>query len=109
MNLTITDENDNPLMQRKEIEAELTFDKETPSRKEVKKALSDQMKNENIVIKIIKMKFGFQQAKVRANVYMDKGAMEKYEPEYLKTRDKGLKKGAEEKPEKEDGKAEEKK
>jgi len=82
MELKISEEKDNPLLHRKEVIAEITFDKATPSNAEVSKELADKLKakEELIVIKKIAGGFGSTSAKVTAYVYADKEQKERVEP-----------------------------
>lgn len=82
MNLTITDQKEEPLLSRKEIIAEITFDKATPSKEEVKKAIAAQLKADEslIVVKNIYTEFGTPKAKSRAYIYSSKKDMDNIEP-----------------------------
>ena len=71
MNIKIINKNEQPLLARIEIEAELSYPKATPSNKEVAENIASQLKIQakNVVIKHIYTKFGTQDAKVVAYAY----------------------------------------
>ena len=98
MNLKIINEKDEPLLSRKEVTAELYFEKAaTPSNDKVKKNISSQLKADEklIVIKKIDSHYGTTEAVVTAVVYTSKEEMEKIEP---KKKEKKEKKPKAEKP-----------
>lgn len=82
MELTITGNKENALLQRKDVTATLTFDKATPSNAEVSKALAAKLSapEDAIVIKKIEGGFGTTSAKVRAVVYASAEQKLKIEP-----------------------------
>jgi ribosomal protein S24E len=82
MNLTIKQETESPLLSRKEIKAEVIFEKATPSNDEVAKDIASKTKSspELIVVKHIYTKFGETKADVEAYIYQSKEALEKIEP-----------------------------
>ena len=82
MQLKITQEKENPLLSRKEVYAEVSFDKATPSNAEIGKAIADKLssKEELVVIKKIKGGFGTTTASIHAHVYKDKEQKERIEP-----------------------------
>ncbi|MBI4144841.1 hypothetical protein HY493_01385 [Candidatus Woesearchaeota archaeon] len=71
MELTITGQKENALLQRKDVTATLSFDKATPSNAEVAKALAAKLSTseDTIVVKRIEGGFGTTSAKVHALVY----------------------------------------
>jgi len=73
MKLIIKNQKENPLLRRKEIEAEAVFTGATPGRETVKNELASQMKASADVIEVkqIRTNFGHQIAKVIAYVYKD--------------------------------------
>jgi len=58
-----------PLLSRVEVSAELSFTGKTPSKEEVLKQLTEQLKAQYVVLKRIKSGCGSQVAKVDAYVY----------------------------------------
>lgn len=86
MQLKITEEKDNPLLSRKEVYAEVSFDKATPSNAEIGKAIAEKVssKEELVVVKKIAGGFGTTTAKIHAHVYKDKEQKEKIEPKIKK-------------------------
>jgi ribosomal protein S24E len=81
MNLKIIKQNANPLLPRKEISAEITFEGTTPSNKDVAKSLASHLKVDESVIamKKIQTEFGSTRAIATANVYNSKEDKEKIE------------------------------
>jgi small subunit ribosomal protein S24e len=81
MDLKITNEKMVPLLDRKEVTAEVTFDKVTPSREELKKAVAHKTaaKEELVVVRKIETAFGKTKATVTACIYNDAAAMSKIE------------------------------
>ena len=81
MELKITDEKENPLLGRKEVYAEVSFDKATPSNAEILKSLADKLsaKEELVVVKQIKGGFGSTKATIHAHVYKDTEQKDKIE------------------------------
>ena len=99
MDLKIIETKEQPLLSRKEILAEASFEGATPSRKEIAKELSKKVgnKEELLVIKNVYSAYGFKKAEIAAYVYQDKGTMEKYELNHL------LKRGKSKEAEKKEG------
>ncbi|MFH1409322.1 MAG: hypothetical protein ABIH34_05420 [Nanoarchaeota archaeon] len=97
MNLIITKQEENALLKRQDVEADLSFEQKTPSRKEVKKALASHIKvTENlIVIRDIRTQYGFQTAKVSAHVYHTAEAVQEFEPDHFVKRNNHAKKEGE--------------
>lgn len=77
MELKITTKQEKPLLSRTEIFAEMTFAGATPSTENVKKEIAKQTKTseELVHIKKISTAFGYQTAKVEAQVYKDAKTM----------------------------------
>ena len=92
MKLTIKDQRDNPLLNRKDITAEIVFKGATPSGEIVKNEIASQFKVQADVVQIekIKTEFGQQKGKVLAYVYKDAASKK----EMVKTNKKKLKKAA---------------
>jgi ribosomal protein S24E len=94
MNLKITEQRDNPLLQRKEIKAQLSYEAATPSTKDLHSQLAAglKVKPELLVVKHIYPGFGTKQADVLVYQYESKEQLLKVEGE------KKEKKPKEEKP-----------
>ncbi len=82
MELRITHTDEKPLLARKEIKAQISFQGATPSNAELKKALASQAKaDENaVVLKGIYTAFGATEAEVNAYIYNSVEDMKKFEP-----------------------------
>ena len=78
MELTVKKQKENKLLNRSEIEAEISYQNATPSIAEVRKAIASHSKADenNVVVKYIKGGFGKTQAFVSAFVYTDKKAFD---------------------------------
>ncbi len=87
MELKVTDEKDQPLLSRKVVLGELTFEAETPSRATVRKMLAEKLdtKEELVIVKRISTDFGFRKAMIEAYSYKNKESM-KQVPNYLTKR-----------------------
>lgn len=120
MELKVTEEKEDILLSRKEINAQITFKGATPSKEDIKKQLSSVLKADEklIVIKNVFTSFGSETAKVIAYQYTNDEYMKKIEPkekekpkEEKKETPKEEKKeeAKEEKPKREETKKEEKK
>jgi len=110
MKLTIKNETEQPLLSRKQIDAEVLFEGPSPSRKNVAAELAAKasVKPELLVVFKIDIHFGSQKAKVTAYAYTDKDAMSKIE-ETKKFKRTGFKEPEKPKEEaKEESKSEEK-
>jgi len=112
MELKIIEKKEKPLLLRTEITTEILFEGKIPSREEIKKEIVKEIKtNENLVIiKKIRTYFGLRKAKVKAYVYGSEADIKKIEP-----KEKGKKEDKEkaeepkkEAPQKEESKKEEK-
>jgi len=81
MKLTITSKKENVLLSRTEFQADLTFTKTTPARKEVVAEIAKQLKakSEMVIVEEIKTAFGNTTAKVVGRVYTSKEVMNKIE------------------------------
>ena len=97
MNIEMKSEAESPLLCRREVKAEISFDKVTPSNDDVKKAVAAKLKvDESLVaVKHIYTKFGKRYADVFAYIYASKEALDKIEP---KKKEKKQKKEGEEAP-----------
>ncbi|MCD6247732.1 MAG: 30S ribosomal protein S24e [Candidatus Diapherotrites archaeon] len=96
MELNITNEVQNPVLERKEIEFEINT-VVTPSREEIKRKLAalKNAKEELIVIKYIKQLFGEHRAVGKAHVYKSAEMLKRAEPKYLFGRGKKKEKSME--------------
>ncbi len=91
MKLEILAQNKAPLLSREEVQARVGFfGTSTPSRKEIRKSLADQLKKdpELIAIKNISTKFGASEAYISVFVYDNKEEMTKIEPESKREKEK---------------------
>jgi len=82
MELEVTQNNDNPLLHRKELQMVITHaEKATPKRKEVIKSLSEQMKakKELIIIDHLKNSYGKSETHGYAKIYSTLDALKKIE------------------------------
>ena len=78
MELEITENNDNPLLNRQEVQIVIKHESDaTPKRNQVIKSLSDQLKakKELIIIDHLKNKYGKTETQGYAKVYANKDAM----------------------------------
>ena len=91
MELKIINKRDEPLLSRTKIEAEMVFEKTTPSRTEVKSKLAKNLgKDEKlVVVRSIYTSYGLKKAKNIAYVYENEASLKRIEAE--------IKKGAKEK------------
>ena len=80
--ITISSEKHNKLLNRKELQLDITFTAQIPSKKELQKQLAEQQKTKEslIVIKDIFGVYGDRRAKVRAYIYDDEKALKDIEP-----------------------------
>lgn len=92
MKLTIKTQRDNPLLNRKDVTAEIVFTGATPSRDAVMNDVASQFKVQADVVEIkeIKTEFGHQKGKVLVYIYKDVVSKK----EMVKTNKKKLKKAA---------------
>src|SRR3989344_9547051 len=103
--MNILSKTESPLLSRAELKAEISFEKATPKKEEIKKQVAAQLKApENlIVIKSIETIYGTRTANILAYIYKDENSLKKIEP---KIKEKKAKPGAEKPAE---GEAKEKK
>lgn len=97
MNVNVIGSTDNKLLDRKEVEAEVTFDGATPKRAQLRDAIGQKIgaNPELIVLRSVSSSFGRHAVKVTAHVYSKKESLESVEPVHVKVRD-----GLMQKPEK---------
>jgi ribosomal protein S24E len=98
MDLNITKKEEQPLLSRTEIIAEITFGGETPSRYDIVQAISKQLKSnpEFTLVKHIYNEFGSQKANIEAYIYKDEKVMKVLEKKIREVKEP---KKQEEKPE----------
>lgn len=113
MEVEIISKKDNKLLERKEINAVVTFEAATPSRKELREAVGTKLglNPDLIILNSVVNEFGSKRIRVLAHSYTDMKKLIDTEPEYLRKRDGiGVEKKEEEPAEapKEEAKKEEK-
>ncbi|MGV8085746.1 MAG: hypothetical protein ACP5N9_05855 [Candidatus Bilamarchaeum sp.] len=101
MSVNITKNNENKLLDRKEIEAEISFDGPTPKRGDLKQAVSGKIgaNPELMVIRKSMSNFGKKTIKVVLHIYKAKEMLMKTEPVYIKVREGLMEKPAKKKKE----------
>ena len=92
MEINIKKETYNPLIERKEVEAEVDS-QTTPKREEVWKKISSLYNTDYVVIREIKQYSGMKKAVIYAHIYNDEKRMKEVEPKYIIERN--FKKGGE--------------
>ncbi len=99
MKIEITEEKNQPLLERRVVKATLTFQGGTPTRKDVITNMAAQLKvkEELLVLKAIRTVFGRMKAVATVHVYKNKKQVEAVEPAYRLNRGKAKPK-KEEKP-----------
>lgn len=97
MNVNIISTNENKLLDRKEIEAEVSFDAATPKRGQLKEAVGHKIgaNPELMVLRKVVSSFGRHTVTVTAYAYPSKELLMATEPTYVKVRE-----GMMQKPEK---------
>jgi small subunit ribosomal protein S24e len=107
MKLRVVNREKQDLFNRELVKFEINHEKEsTPSRDEIKRELSKELKTDFFVIKSIKSNFGFSVSYGEARVYSKKEDLEEYEPKHLIKRDNKPKKEAKEEQKPEEKKVE---
>ena len=93
MEIKITEQKDNPILNRKEVRFRASFSGSTPSRKGVKESLCSKLGADSslVVIDILEQGYGSQDLKGYAKVYSSSEAMG-IESKYKLERDAGVKK-----------------
>lgn len=106
MNINVISKTDNKLLDRKEIQAEITFAGPTPNRNDIRQALCEKIgaNPDLVVLREINASYGKQSVKILAHSYGKKESLMEIEPEYVKKRFKMA-----EEPKKEEAKPAEKK
>jgi ribosomal protein S24E len=82
MQITITSQKENKFLNRKEVSADMTFEKTTPSNADVKGKLAEMLnvQKDNVIVKQIKPVYGKKTAYIKSNVYETLDALQKAEP-----------------------------
>jgi len=85
MKIEINEKREVPLLSRMRVQATAVFEKETPSRDEIRKSLSSMLNaDENLlIIKHIYTKFGKREAKVIAHLYKNLDDLKRIEEAHL--------------------------
>lgn len=98
MDITIKENKENKALFRNEVVAEMFFEKSTPNRKEIQKAVAKSLKVDEtlVIIKQIKTEFGKSKAKITAHIYSNKDIMNKLERKNLIAKHVGAEKAKEE-------------
>ncbi|MDY6775340.1 30S ribosomal protein S24e [Halorutilales archaeon Cl-col2-1] len=99
MQIDITDEEENSLLDRKEIEFSIVHDEETPSRLAVRDSLTAKLgkSSDEVVVHSMKTKRGINETVGYAKVYDSAEAAREVEEEYMLERNKiGAEEGEEE-------------
>ncbi|MBU1201900.1 MAG: hypothetical protein KJ583_00870 [Nanoarchaeota archaeon] len=109
--MKIIKQEENKLLERAEIVAEIVFSDATPSRESIRKELAKELKVDAglVIIKKIETKYGERQALVQANVYKKADVLKKTETKHMVKRNEDKKKVVEEEKAEEKPVAEEKK
>ncbi len=99
MNVTINSTDENKLLDRKEVKAEITFDGPTPKRADLKQAIGGKIgaNPEMMVLRKVESSFGKKAVRVLAHVYATKELIMKNEPLYVQVREGLAQKKAKEK------------
>lgn len=106
MDLSVIKENEQPLLSRKKITAEVSFEKQTPATKDIQAKLASALniKENLIVVKKVSQEFGSRKAGILAYVYKSEEELKKIEKKAKKKKaeaKEGKKEGEEKKAEKE--------
>ncbi|MBN1169467.1 30S ribosomal protein S24e [Candidatus Micrarchaeota archaeon] len=88
MNINIISKTDNKLLDRKEIQAEITFAGPTPPRADLRQALCEKIgaNPDLVVLREINTTYGKQAVKILAHSYGKKESLMETEPEYIQKR-----------------------
>ena len=94
MNVNVISSTENKLLDRKEIEAEVSFDGATPKRDELKAAVCQKIAlNPDVtVLRKVENSFGTKSVRVTAYSYSTKEALVATEPDYIQKREGMIKK-----------------
>ena len=88
MEVKINATSDNKLLERKEVEAEVSFAGPTPKKHDIKEAIAHKIgaNPELVVLREVGNEYGRKTVKVSAHVYTDMDKLKKVEPEHLQKR-----------------------
>lgn len=88
MEVKINATSDNKLLERKEIEAEVSFAGPTPKKHDLREAVAHKIgaNPELVVLREVKNEYGRKTVKVSAHAYTDMKTLKKVEPEHLQKR-----------------------
>lgn len=89
MNVNLISNTENKLLERKEIQAEVSFDGATPKRAELKEAVSHKVgaNPELVVLRKVSSNFGRKTVLIIAHAYSKKDSLMSIEPVYVKVRE----------------------
>ncbi len=89
MNVNLISTTENKLLERKEIEAEVSFDGPTPKRAEIKDAVCQKVaaNPELVVLRKVSSSFGRKSVRVVAYAYSAKEKLDATEPIYIRVRE----------------------
>ncbi|MFH1520392.1 MAG: hypothetical protein ABID61_01985 [Candidatus Micrarchaeota archaeon] len=89
MNVNIISNNDNKLLDRKEVEAEVSFEGATPKRVQLKEAVGQKIGSnpDLMVLRTVTSNFGRHMVKVRVHSYSSKETLIATEPVHIKVRE----------------------
>ena len=89
MNVNVISTTDNKLLDRKEINAEITFEGATPKRAELKQAIGGKIgaNPDLLVLRRVSSKFGSKSVLIAIHVYAKKESMMSIEPKHILIRD----------------------
>lgn len=89
MNVNILSTSENKLLERRELEAEVTFDGPTPKRAELKQAIGGKagLNPELMVLSRVSNAFGRHSVKVLVHAYADKERLMAVEARHVKVRE----------------------
>ena len=85
MNINILTDEKRPALNRREITAKLLYEKETPSRKNIRREVAKKfgVKEEMVVVKLINPEFGTPAANLEVHIYDDEKALKELEGKYM--------------------------
>lgn len=88
MDVKVNSEKQNGLLDRKEIELSVSFDKATPNKKDLRYAISQKLglAEENVVIRNISNQFGVKEISITAHIYPKPEILKKNEPHHVLVR-----------------------
>lgn len=95
MEIKITEQKQQPLLERAEITGELSYESVTPSRAELRRKIAEQLKvsEDLVVVDKIMPVFGKKESRITVHVYQKKEDAARYESKVNLQRAEGKKKG----------------